>query len=134
MSKMMHLNYIVDRCSFNSTGHERNEMHRTKGSLDIHTVVRRKNSPAVTFMPKSGLDPLCERGWIGHLAIEDFRVVGVAMSLSIRFEDLDFDFDDIISTDSCSGASGVCASQLTTQIPANIHKFVPAPGNKIQNR
>jgi len=134
MSKMMHLNYIVDRCSFNSTGHERNEMHRTEGSLDIHTVVRRKNSSAVTFMPKSGLDPLCGRDWIGHLAIEDFRFVGVAMSLSVRFEDLGFDLDDIVSTDICSGASGFLASQLTTQIPANMHKSVPAPGNKMQNR
>lgn len=86
----------------------------------------------------SGLDPLCVRGWIGHLAIEDFRFVGLAMSLSVRFEDLDFDYDEIVSSGSCSAASGVRASQLTMQIPANMHKSpsqsVPAPRNNTQNR
>ena len=51
----------------------------------------------------SGFNPLFVRGWIEHLAIEDFfRFVGLAVSLSVRVEDLDFDYDEIVSSDNCS--------------------------------
>jgi hypothetical protein len=119
MSKMMHLNYIVDRCSFNPTGYESDELHKTRGSLDIHTVVRRKNSSAVTFMAKFRLESLVRKRLD--------RFASLAMSLSVRFEDLDFDYDEIVSTDSCSGASDVRASQLTMQIPANMDKSLRNP-------
>jgi hypothetical protein len=39
MSKMMHLNYIVDGSLFHPTGYEGDELHKTGGSLDIHAVV-----------------------------------------------------------------------------------------------
>ena len=73
------------------------------------------------------LNPLYVRGPIGNLAEGAFHIVGNSMSLSLRFEDLIFHYDEIISSESCSEKRVARVAQVTPRIPANHHEFVHEP-------
>ena len=84
---------------------------------EAHSIFARwyegRTPPLLHLCLSSGLDPSCVRGWIKHPAIEDFGFIGLAVSLSVRFKDLDFDYGEIVSSGSYSASSGVGASHST---------------------
>lgn len=64
--------------------------------------------------------PMRMRGRIANLEASDFNFVGFAMSHTVQFDDMDFDYDQTDSPRRVNFSNGV-ASELTMRVSAGMH-------------